>query len=58
MLYGTSPFEIRHPFDMAKIVDEKVFFSKERKVTEEAMNFISGCLEKVPNNRYDIKSVL
>ena len=58
LLYGTSPFEIRHPFDMAKIVEEQVFFSKEVKVTEEAKEFIERCLQKLPARRCNIKEAL
>ena len=43
---------------MAKIVEEQVFFSKQVKVTDEAKEFIEGCLEKVPANRYTVKQAL
>ena len=28
MIYGTGPFEIRHPDDMIKILEEDIFFPK------------------------------
>ena len=55
MLYGNSPFEVRHYYDLAKIVEEQVFFSKTVRVTDEAKYFISRCLEKLPARRYCIR---
>ena len=58
MLFGVGPFEIRHPDDLVKIVEEKLFFSKERKITENAKDFIGACLEKNPKKRMNIRQAL
>jgi aurora kinase, other len=58
MLYGTSPFEIRSIWDLAKIVEEKVFFSKEINISESAQEFVDKCLSKTPSNRLNIRQAL
>lgn len=53
-----GPFEIRHPDDMMKIVEEELFFSKERKISEMAKEFLTACLEKNPKKRINIRQAL
>ena len=58
MLYGTSPFEIRQIEDLAKIVDQEVFFSKEIQVSCMAKDFMRSCLRKNPAERLTVRQAL
>lgn len=58
LLYGTIPFEIRYPQDLAKIVEEEVFFSKSVQLTWTAENFIQHCMAKNPHQRFSVRQAL
>lgn len=58
ILFADIPFEIRHPRDLSKIIEENVIFSNEADVTESAKHFISRCLEKNAHERLTIRQVL
>lgn len=58
LLYAKIPFEIRHPNDLAKIVEEEVKFPSDVSVSDSAKDFIWKCLAKVPKNRLTIPQTL
>jgi calcium/calmodulin-dependent protein kinase I len=58
LLYGTLPFEIRHPDDLPRIVTDTISFPPCPNVSEEAEEFMRGCLAKDSNQRITIKQAL
>ena len=58
LLYGTIPFEIRHQKDLAKIVEQEVYFSKTVPVGESTKEFILKCMTKNPHERMSIQQAI
>jgi serine/threonine protein kinase len=58
LMYNCIPFEIRHPNDMLKIVEEEPYYSPSSDVSKEAIEFMRLCLQKQSSVRPSAKELL